>query len=505
MTDLSRQIHTGGVVAMTYRNGWILLTVVACGAVLPDRASGQSLGMELLPPVDAVIRPAAYEDYFDVQSAVDPQAGNPTLAAAPAGTPPADPTTAGNACPPAVPCANCPCADCCCWPCECPCPPAPCLPCPRINLINPCWNLLVGGNITLDMLYNSGRPVGPGTPFFLLPSGPFNDSTFDMHARQTTMYFALMGPQMGNFRSGGLILFNLYNDAVIIDRYGFLPYQAFGELKNDTWRFAGGLQTDIFAPLLPTVLPFSYLMASGNTGVFRGQLRAERYFYPAVDEQITFIAGISEPTPTTYNDSTLVSGSTALTEDNGFPDLEMRLAWAVGPESQVGLETKRPFEVGLSTVLGQIRTTFAPPLTRVIDDVWGVAADFRWRVNDYWGFSGEVFHGQTLGTYGGGVFQNVNSVTFTPVHAAGGWGQVDLYWTPCLHSHVGFGSDDPANSELALGQIALNQTAFFNFIWDVTTTFRVAAELTYRETTYIGPAALTNDSVGIHGQVQWKF
>jgi hypothetical protein len=70
---------------------------------------------------------------------------------------------------------------------------------------------------------------------------------------------------------------------------------------------------------------------------------------------------------------------------------------------------------------------------------------------------------------------------------------------------VGFGSDDPANSELALGQIALNQTAFFNLIWDVNTTFRVAAELTYRETTYVGPAALTNDSVGIHGQVQWKF
>jgi hypothetical protein len=96
-------------------------------------------------------------------------------------------------------------------------------------------------------------------------------------------------------------------------------------------------------------------------------------------------------------------------------------------------------------------------------------------------------------------------VTFRPVHSAGGWGQVDLYWTPCLHSHVGAGSDDPANSELAPGQIALNQTVFANLIWDVNTVFRVAAELSYRETTYVGPAALTNDSLGIHGQVQWKF
>lgn len=485
---------------MSHRSLLILLCSALVTVLAANRSSSQDLGLHRLPPVDAVIRPVGYDGETSFGLALDPTAGEPTPAHA-GGTPPA------TACPAAMPCDNRPCADCCCWPCECPCPPAPCLPCPRINLINPCWNLLVGGNITLDMLFNSGRPVAPGTPFFLTPRGPFADDTFDMHARQTTMYFALMGPEMSGYRSGGLILFNLYNDNVAADRYGFLPYQAYGELKNETWRFAGGLQSDIFAPLLPTVLPFSYLMASGNTGVFRGQLRAERYFYPATDEQITFIAGISEPISTIITDSSLVPGAAALTEDNGIPDLEMRLAWAVGPEQQVGLEAKRPFEVGISTLLGQIRTTFGPlPLNRVVDDVFGVAADIRWRVNDYWGFSGEVFHGQTLGTYGGGVFQNVNSVTFTPVHATGGWGQVDWYFTPCLHSHFGAGIDDPANSELAPGQIAINHTVFANLIWDVNTSFRVAAELTFRETDYVfAPAAVSNDSVGIHGQVQWKF
>lgn len=414
-----------------------------------------------------------------------------------------DPLLAG---PPAggqQPCADGPCDHCHCAPCECPCPPAACLPCPRINLINPCWQLLVGGNITLDMLFNNGRPVAPGTPFFLTPNGPFDQDTFDMHARQTSMYFAAMGPEIGEFRSGGLILFNFYNDNVVADRYGFLPIQAYGELKNEDWRFAGGLQTDIFAPLLPTVLPFSYLMASGNTGVFRGQLRAERFFYPAEDEQITFIAGISEPISTTINDSTVVTGSTALTEDNGWPDVEMRLAWAVGQPQQVGLEAKRPFEVGISTVLGQVRTTITAPQRRVVDDVWGVAVDFRWRVDDRWGFAGEMFHGQTLGTYGGGVFQNVNSLTFQPVHATGGWGEVYYYFTPCLHTHAGFGIDDPANSELAFTQIGRNETIFANVIWDVTQNFRLAAEFTYRETDYL--LLPDNNSTGIHGQMQWKF
>ena len=132
---------------------------------------------------------------------------------------------------------------------------------------------------------------------------------------------------MGNFRSGGLIYFNFYNDNVIVDRYGFLPIQAFGELKNETWRFAGGLQMDIFAPLLPTVLPFSYLVASGNPGLYRGQLRAERYFYPSDIDQITFTAGISEPISTTVVDSALVPGVGG----------DHRGQWLAGPGNAPGL------------------------------------------------------------------------------------------------------------------------------------------------------------------------
>jgi hypothetical protein len=185
----------------------------------------------------------------------------------------------------------------------------------------------------------------------------------------------------------------------------------------------------------------------------------------------------------------------------------MRLSWGVGEPQQVGLEAKRPFEIGLSTVLGQIRTTFGPPLSQIENDVWGVAVDFRWRINDRWGCSGELFHGQTIGGYGGAVFQNVNSSTFQPVHAIGGWGQVDYYFTPCLHSHFGLGLDDPADSELFFAQIARNRTLFGNLIWDVNQSLRIAGELTFRDTGYIGPAALIpdNDGVGLHGQVQWKF
>jgi hypothetical protein len=389
---------------------------------------------------------------------------------------------------------NC-CPRCHCMCCMCPEPAKPCDPCPRVNNLNPAWNLVLGGWVTMDSLYNSARPIAPGTPFFLAPEAIFNEDTFDIHARQTTIYLAAQGPQIGKYVAGGLIMFNLYNDSLIVDRYGFLPYQAWGELKNEDWRFAGGLQMDIFAPVLPTVLPFSYLAASGNTGVYRGQFRAERFYHPSTNEQITLTVGISDANPTYLNED-------ILTEDNGWPNMEGRAAWAVGALKQEGLAAVRPFEVGVSGFVGEIRTTQIV-VNQVIDNTWGLAGDFRWRVNQKWGFQGEIFTGQGLGTYGGGIMQTVNSDTFEAIESSGAWGEFYYYCHPCIHTHMGYGIDNPNDADLAPTQVSRNDTIFGNVIWDVTKSFRLASELTYRTTDYL--VLPDNEGFGIHWQMQWKF
>ncbi|HYP08466.1 MAG TPA: hypothetical protein VER03_19685 [Bryobacteraceae bacterium] len=350
--------------------------------------------------------------------------------------------------------------------------------------------------MTLDALYNSARPVAPGTPFFLAPSGPFDDDTFDIHGRSTSLYLAGKGPRIGEFESGGLIAVALYNDSIAADRYGILPYQAFGELKNEDWRFAGGLQLDIFAPVLPNVLPFSFLAASGNAGLYRGQARLERFYHLSAEEQITVTAGISDANPTVVNNDVLA-------EDNGWPNVEVRAAWSAGPIEQVGLVPARPIEVGLSGVVGQVRSTDLGPLVRVDANVWGGAGDIRWRVNENWGFAGEVFTGQGLGTYGGGILQTVNSATFDSIRANGGWAEVYYYLTPCVHTHWGYGVDDPLDRDLNVAQVRYNDTIFANVIYDVTKSLRFGFEFTYRETEYV--ALPGNEGFGLHGQAQWRF
>jgi len=361
------------------------------------------------------------------------------------------------------------------------------------------FKLILGGAITADFLFNSARPVAPGVPFFLTP-GPvagFNQDTFDATARQTTLVAAISGPKICDFQSGGLITLTLYNDSVIVDRYGILPILAYADLKNEDWRFAAGLQFDIFNPLNPNVLPFSRLGASGNAGAYRGQARIERYLRPSDDAQVTLTVGISDPVPT------ILTPNLELTEDNGWPNVEGRAALALGPLIGEGPLATRPFEWGVSGLVGQLRTT-ETATQQVVANVWGLGTDLRWAITPRFGMQGELFIGESLGTYAGGILQSVNAVTKAGVRDSGGW--VELYYYLCpekLHAHIGYGIDDPLDRDLAPGQAVRNDTYFANLIWDVMKQLRLAGEVTFRKTSYI--AVPNNDGIGFQTQVQLKF
>jgi hypothetical protein len=87
------------------------------------------------------------------------------------------------------------------------------------------YKVVVGGAIIADFLYNSARPVAPGTPFFLAP-GPapgFRQQTFDASARQTTLSAVVLGPEFCGFQPSAVIVANFYSSSLIEDLWGFLP------------------------------------------------------------------------------------------------------------------------------------------------------------------------------------------------------------------------------------------------------------------------------------------
>ena len=255
-----------------------------------------------------------------------------------------------------------------------------------------------------------------------------------MNARQSLLGVDFTGPMIGSFQSGGKIAAQFFDATIFADRYGFLLTQAYGELKNNDWRFAAGLQLDVWAPVLPTALPFS-VNGAGVANTIRGQVRVERFVPVGSDSQLTLQAAISEPI------GTLRTQDNELDEDNGWPNVEGRIAFGGGKPAPIGigLLTQRPLEVGVSGVVGQLRrTAFPPEVRRVVSDVWGAAVDFRVNLaGGLFGFKGEVYTGQGLGNVAGGIVQTLDEVTWKAIRTKGGWIEGFVYLTPNLHSHTG--------------------------------------------------------------------
>jgi len=372
------------------------------------------------------------------------------------------------------------------------------------------FKIQVFGAIRLDAMYNTARVQGPGLPAFLFPEfvGGFTQSTIAMNARNSSVGVLFTGPDIGKFHSGGRLSAVFFdNTNVFADRNGFLLTSAYGELFNDKWRFAAGLQLDILAPLLPTVLTFSADGAPIGDSI-KGQVRVERFMPVGSDSQVTLQAGVSEPL------NSASSPDISLDEDNGWPNVEGRMVFSVGKPAPIGigLLTPRPLEVAFSGVVGQLRRTAPPddPPRRVVSDVWGVAVDTQGNFNGLVGFKGEAYTGQGLGQMTGGILQSLDAVTWKAIRSTGGWVEGFVYLTPNLHSHTGMFIDDVNDDDLTAIPQSLfgrtyNSAIWSNVLWDVTKNYRIAFEATHRRTEYKEPTNLPNHGFGFHTQFAWTF
>ena len=321
-------------------------------------------------------------------------------------------------------------------------------------------------------MFNTARPQGPGLPAFLVPkfAGGFSQHTIAINARNSMIGLLFKGPDIGKFRSGGRISAVFFdNTNVFADNNGFMLTQAYGELSNDKWRFAAGLQLDVFAPNLPTVLPFSVDGAPvGNT--IKGQIRVERYLKLGSDSQLTLQGAVSEPL------NSIKTPDVSLDEDNGKPNAEGRIAFELGTPAPIGIVlTQRPVEVGLSGVVGQLRRTSFPnePPRRVVSNVWGVNVDFRVNLAGRYGFKGEVYTGQGLGQTAGAILQSLDAVTWEAIRSTGGWVEGFVYLTPNLHSHTGIAMDDANEDDITAIPNTLfgrtyNRVFYSTLLWDLT-------------------------------------
>jgi hypothetical protein len=377
-----------------------------------------------------------------------------------------------------------------------------------VSLLSDSTRLEIFVNLSALAVVSTDRPFAAGIPFLLLPESPFgfHTNTFDLHARQTNFGLVFTGPKIKGLTTHGTLLAFIAADNLVADTYGLLPFLAFGELRNEKWRFLAGLNLDVFNPLNPTIIPISVLYGSGNTGEYRGQIRLERYFDPSPDTHFTIQFDIGEPV------GSIVTDNRRLLEDNGWPNVELRLAAALGPiKERSGGRTLRSFELGVSGVIGELRTTgiitspgeVESPDRQVVP-VQGIGLDLQLALGQRFGLLAEGYLGTGLGEYGGGILQSFNAINFEVIGSSGGFAEVYAYIFGDLHFHAGYGIDDPGNNDLALLQIPRNQTGYASLFWDLSRIVQLSIEGDYRKTNFFRPLR-TADGLVFMGQVLFRF
>jgi hypothetical protein len=380
-----------------------------------------------------------------------------------------------------------------------------------VSMLNGTSTVKLFANFSGIATFSTTRQFPTGPPLFLFPASVVgaNTNTFDLAARQSAFGGSFSGPEFCGLTPGGYFFGYIQNDNLTTDAYGLLPFQAYGDLKSEHWRFAAGLQSDVFNPVIPTMIPVIGLYDSGNTGSFRGQIRLEYFLKPSDECQLTFQLAASKPISTAITGREVTDRR--ITESNGWPNIEARVATGFGEMRELaGGRESRPVTIGVSGLVGQLRDSTLNvnldpnnPLNRSTINVWGVGADVSAAVTHSFGFSGELFLGQSLGQYNGMIGQSFNSETLAAVRGVGGFGEAYFYILDNLHVHTGYGIDAPVIRDLAADQIARNQTYYANIFWDITKSFQWSFEVQYRQTDYV----TLNDANGavFLTQFLWRF
>ena len=184
-------------------------------------------------------------------------------------------------------------------------------------------SVTLGGSLRTTVTTSSARMQPDATPFLVLPSLPgVAEGTTKIDARLSTLLLSIRGAEVGGFQLGGLIVAQLFDGDLLSGKYGLYPGLAYVEASNNDWRFALGLQSDVFSPRIPRMVDgMSAMAGSGNAGnSTKPQLRVERLLSLGED-RITMQGALADPEP-----SNIAPASLASTENTGTPNVEGRIA-----------------------------------------------------------------------------------------------------------------------------------------------------------------------------------
>jgi hypothetical protein len=324
-----------------------------------------------------------------------------------------------------------------------------------------------------------------------------NDEQFNMTANETRFGINAIGQGYRNVDVEGRLEFDLYanvGQGWMDDNNALLQLRhAYFSVNSGNFKLVAGQTWDIVSPLNPSTLNYASLWGCGNIGYRRPQISLWYNADPGVNTNITFAGGFFR----TFGEDLTPSISLTLGEDSdgaddgtdaGIPSFQGQLDvhHNFGPDSWV--------RFGGSGLWGQLKaeTNFGNYETY---ESWAASGHLQVNFNPQFGIMGEVFTGNNLGSYLGGILENS---TIEGVEVFGGWGSAWVKPSPEFMLAAGVGIDDPDDANVVVGR-SRNSCYFGNIQYFIVPQVTLGLEVSYWETDYrLDPVTtITADNVRV--------
>jgi hypothetical protein len=345
----------------------------------------------------------------------------------------------------------------------------------------PIFSLKPYGYVKLDASYDTTRVSVGDYAFYVLPkvNGEL-DNEFNMTARETRLGLQLAGPDTENLKTSGKIELDFYgpggsaNSANLRMRLGYLDVA-----HSSGFSVRAGQDWETFITVLPRMLNIAILADAGALGIRRPQLRLSQEV--PLSSTTKFTAKVAAARPIGQD---LDGGGADDGADSGVPHFQYNALL------ETPLLTEKASKFSFSGVIGRdtLDTTVSNKVVATDEnhyDVWAMIGSALLPVHRKVALQGTLWTGENLATYYGGIGQGINLAKNTAISAKGFWVQLMTDPFECLNWNLGYGLDDPNDSDLNKGNRARNNMIFTSLYYKLTTAVTVAFEYSNITTAYL--------------------
>jgi len=363
------------------------------------------------------------------------------------------------------------------------------------------------GYIKADAAYDTSR-VTPGNYIVWVDNEATNDNDneFNLTANQTRLGLKINGPKSNGLETSGRVEFDFYGNYADENKPKIQMRHAYLQVLWPESRFSilAGQTSDVISPLNPSTLNYTVLWDGGNIGYRRPQIRLTKELTVSPPQTTLNLQGAITRT---IGRAVIGAGAPSESgEDAGFPTLQGRAGLSF-PWLEAG-----PTTVGVSAHWGQEEYDITAAGASRDFDSWSVNLDVQQPICKQMTVKAELFAGENLGTYLGGIGQSVRAVKNAggvttgydkEIGSQGGWCAATLGPWGQLTCNVGAGIDDVDSDDVNTGDRTLNRAVFANAIYALNKHADVGFELSHWRTDYKGPGDA--DDVRLQASLTYKF